>query len=162
MALPQHGHSGIVSLGRILGPCLLEMLIDIELHDRAGKVLGQAVVDFVGDQLPFVVAGLQQVPEGAMFPLQGFLGLLAFGNVGDHDCQTRRLPALVTDQERIGEDVPLPSLSMSDRRLARPMSFSKNRGNDFVSQPYSDGFGVRGDQASCPRPHAGFEAPSGR
>ena len=63
MALPQHGHSSIVSLCRILWLCLLEMLIDIELHDGTGKVLGQAVVDFVGDQLPFMVAGFQQVPR---------------------------------------------------------------------------------------------------
>ena len=35
----------------------LQVIINLELHDRAGQLLGQAVMDVVGDQLAFVVAG---------------------------------------------------------------------------------------------------------
>ena len=53
----------------------------LELHNGAGQLLGKPVVNLIGDHLPFVVAGLQQVPEGLLFSLQVLLGLLPGGNV---------------------------------------------------------------------------------
>ena len=81
MALLEHRHAGVVGLRRLFGLRVLQVGEGLELHDRPGQLLGQSVVDFVGDELPFVVAGLQQVFEGAMFSLQCLLGPLALGNV---------------------------------------------------------------------------------
>ena len=63
MGLAEHGYAGVISFCGVLGYRLFEMIVDIELHDCPGQVLGQPIVDFVGDGLPFVVAGLQQMPE---------------------------------------------------------------------------------------------------
>ena len=65
------------ALAASFGFACLKMVVDLELHDRPGQLLGQSVVDVVGDQLPFVVAGLEHVLESSAFPLQGLLGLLA-------------------------------------------------------------------------------------
>ena len=81
MPLLEHGQPGIVSLRRILGLLVFQVIESLELHDRPGQLLGQPVVDFVGDELPFVVAGVQQVLEVAVFLRQCLLGLLAIRDV---------------------------------------------------------------------------------
>ena len=50
--------SGAVSLG----------LVRLELHDRPSQLLSQSVVYFAAYQVPFVIAGFQQVPQCASFP----------------------------------------------------------------------------------------------
>ena len=55
--------------------------MDVELHDRAGEILGQPVVDLVSDHLPFVVARLQHVLEDFMLAAERLLRLLAFGDL---------------------------------------------------------------------------------
>ena len=67
MPLLEHGHPCIESLRRLLRVLVLQVIESLELHDRPGQLLGQPVVDFVGDELPFVVAGVQQVLEVAVF-----------------------------------------------------------------------------------------------
>ena len=73
------------ALAASLGLASSSVGVDLELHDRPGQLLGQAVVDVVGDQLPFVVAGLQHVLQGSPFPFQRLPGLLVFGNVPGDD-----------------------------------------------------------------------------
>ncbi len=63
MTLPQHGHPSIIRLGGIFGLGLLRVVVGFELHDGTGKVLSQAIMDFIGNQLSFMVAGLQQMSK---------------------------------------------------------------------------------------------------
>ena len=83
MGLPQHHHAGLVGLDCILGALVVELLEDLELHDCPGQLLGQAVVDVVGDELPLVVARLQQMLEVEVLFRQGLLGLLALRDVAE-------------------------------------------------------------------------------
>ena len=46
------------------------MEVGLEVHDGAGDVLGQAVVDFVGDELPLLFLDFEQSAEHAAFMLQ--------------------------------------------------------------------------------------------
>ena len=55
--------------------------MNLKLHPRTGKILGQPIVDLVGYGLPFVVAGLEHSPERLPFPLQSLFGTFAICNV---------------------------------------------------------------------------------
>ena len=75
VALAKHRHCCMVGVGCLLWLGFLQMVEGIELHDRPGQLLGQPVMDFVGDELPFVIAGLQKVLEVAVLLRQCLLGL---------------------------------------------------------------------------------------
>ena len=46
-----------------LGVLVLQVIESLKLHDRPGQLLGKFIMDFVSDELPFVVAGLEHVPH---------------------------------------------------------------------------------------------------
>ena len=98
MRLPQHGDRGVIRFRRLLRLRVLLMPIGFELHDRPGQLLGKPVVDFIGDQLPFVVARLQQVLERAMLFLQRLLRLPSLRGVADKMDQAG--PPIVGDPVR--------------------------------------------------------------
>ena len=81
MPLVQHGDARIVGFCRFAGFCFFEVVEDLELHDGAGQLLGQPVMNFISYQLPFMIAGLEQVFEGPVLFLQRLLGLFILGNV---------------------------------------------------------------------------------
>ena len=74
MRLPHHLHARIVGGPGVPGRGPLGLLVGLELDHRGGQLLGQPVVDVVGDQLPFVIAGAEHVPERSSLPIDGFLG----------------------------------------------------------------------------------------
>ena len=78
MRLPHHLHARVVGGLGVLGRGTLELLVGLELHHRGGQLLGQPVVDVVGDQLPFVIAGAEHVPERFSLPIDRFLGPRSF------------------------------------------------------------------------------------
>ena len=83
VGLAEHRDCGMQGVGGLFGPGLPQMVEGIELHQCAGQLLRQSVMDLVGDQLPFVIAGLKKVPERSTFAFRGLLGPLAFGNVAE-------------------------------------------------------------------------------
>ena len=96
VALLEHGHPCIIRLCCLFGLRVLLVVVGLELHDRPGQLLGKPVMDVVGDQLPFVVAGLQQVLEGAMFSFQCLLGLFAIRNVSMRTDESARFALLIS------------------------------------------------------------------
>jgi hypothetical protein len=83
LGLPQHLHARVVGHLRVGRLMLFQGLIGLQLHDGRRQLLGQAVVDFVGDQLALVIARPQHVPQRAPFALQRLVGLAAFGHVAE-------------------------------------------------------------------------------
>ncbi len=59
VGLLKHCRPRVIRLCRQFGLLVFQMIEGLELHDRPGQVLGQPVMDFVGDGLPLMVAGLQ-------------------------------------------------------------------------------------------------------
>ncbi len=56
--LTQHGLTCFVGPGRLGGPRVFQVGVRLKLHDRAGELLGQAIVNFIGYGLPVVIARL--------------------------------------------------------------------------------------------------------
>ena len=81
MGLTNKPHRYIVGFLGFVRRVLFQGIIGLELHSRSGKILGQPVVNLVGNDLPFVVAGLEHSPKRLPFPLQGFLCTFAIRNV---------------------------------------------------------------------------------
>ena len=69
------------ALAAPLGSRSLQTFVGLQLHDRAGQLLGQSVVDFAGDQLPLAVARFQQVLQGLPSRSARLLGLASLGDV---------------------------------------------------------------------------------
>ena len=59
MSLLEHCHCCIVSLRSILGGLVFQVIESLQLHECRCQLLGQPVMDFIGDELPFMVAGMQ-------------------------------------------------------------------------------------------------------
>ena len=78
MGLSDEPHGRLVGFPGFDRRVLLQAVVGLELHHRRGKVLGQPVVNLVGDDLPFVVAGLEHLPQRLPFLLQYRFGLPAF------------------------------------------------------------------------------------
>ena len=74
-------HGGIVGFPRFLRGIFFENIMSLELHHGSGKILGQFVMNLVGYDLPFVVAGLEHFPKRLPLPLQSLLGPFAFRDV---------------------------------------------------------------------------------
>ena len=74
-------HGRLVGFLRLFRGVLPKGIVSLKLHARSGKILGQPVVNLVGDDLPFVVAGLEHSPERLPLPLQGILGFPPFRRV---------------------------------------------------------------------------------
>ncbi len=55
--------------------------MSLKLHGRTAKILGQSVVNLVGDGLPFVIASLEHSPERLPLPFQSLLGPFAIRNI---------------------------------------------------------------------------------
>ena len=102
MPLLEHGYARIESIRRLFGLRVLQMIVGLELHDRPGQLLSQPIVDFVGDKLPFVVAGSEHVPEVAVFPRQCFLGMLSIRNVFDQFNEPLNMS--IGTEDRVGSD----------------------------------------------------------
>ena len=84
MCLTQHGYRRVQRFRRLFRHDVLLIGIGLELHDGPCQLLGQTIMDFVGNHLPFVVAGLEQVFEGTVLLSQRFVSLLAFGDVANN------------------------------------------------------------------------------
>ena len=71
----------LVSFFRLFRVAVPKPIKYLKLHLRSGKILGQAVVNLVGDDLSFVVAGLEHSPERLSLPFQSLLCFVTFSNV---------------------------------------------------------------------------------
>ena len=67
MPLPQLTTRGVESIRCLLQPGCPSDGQDLELHEGPRQLLGQAVMDFVGNELPLVVAGAEQMFESLLF-----------------------------------------------------------------------------------------------
>ena len=54
-----------------------------QVHQRAGHLLAEAVVDFIGEQLPFALVDIEQLPQQALLAAQCLLDAFALGNIAD-------------------------------------------------------------------------------
>ena len=75
MGLTNKLHGSLVGFLRFVRGVLSQGIVSLKLHPRSGEILGQPVVNLVGDDLPFVVAGLEHSPKRLPLPLQSLLGL---------------------------------------------------------------------------------------
>ena len=80
------------------------MIESLELHDRPGQLLGQPVVDFVGDELPFVIAGVQQVLEVAVFLRQCLFRTFAIRNVSMRTDESVGFTLLISQHKAMCHD----------------------------------------------------------
>jgi hypothetical protein len=96
VSLAKHRDAGRERLGRRFGTGVFQMFVGLQLHDRAGQLLGKLVVDFVGDQLTLVVARLQQVLQRAISAFQSLLATAAFGRVFHQGKRVIQRPILAT------------------------------------------------------------------
>ena len=97
------------------------MVEGLKLHDRTGQLLGQSVVDLVGNHLAFVIAGLQEVIESPVFPLQGFVGSFSLRDVSNHGHDSIWLSRGVLDHGRGCLDRNRASI-LAKRRVLRVSS----------------------------------------
>ena len=61
-------------------------------------------MDLVGDDLPFVVAGLEHSPERLPLPLQSLLGLLAIRNVSMGTYESARFALFISHGKGVCHD----------------------------------------------------------
>ena len=74
-------HGSLVGFCGFVGGVVSQGIVTLELHPRSGKILGQSVMNLVGNDPPFVVAGLEHSPKRLPLPLQGLLGPFAIRDV---------------------------------------------------------------------------------
>ena len=105
MAFTHQLHPKLEHLACLFGICSFHGFECIELHDRASQVLGKAIVDFAAYQMPFVVAGIQHVP-------QDLQGLLLLVDVAGHMDAADNLPRLVPQGTRSDKEIAAEAIIM--------------------------------------------------
>ena len=76
-------------------------------------------MDLVGDELTFVVAGVQEVLEGLMLPLEGLFRLLAIRNVAMRTYQPAGSTLFIPHDDGVGRDPAVGAVLVTQSELVR-------------------------------------------
>ena len=130
MAVTNQLNSEGQSLGGFFGILFVHGLVRLELHDRTSQLLGQSVMDLAAYQVPFVIAGFQQVP-------QNLQGLLLLRDVTGHMNAADNLPRLVPQGARGDEEIAAEAIIV-------------HFGGVLLAIGQSKGMGARRWRLACP------------
>jgi PAS domain-containing protein len=99
------------------------------------QLLGQSVVDLIGDHLPLLIARTQHVPEALLFAVQGFLGDPQSRDIRDDRGESLRVRFRIVDEEHVLPGCDANAGFGCQRQFAGPFPVRQYARKDFVFEP---------------------------